>query len=84
MKPRVAVEGSLTNIARDLRTQGYEVVDLNSNEIQNVNAVVVSGEDNNVMNMADIKTKATVINARGMTAEQVRSEIEKRFGNVKV
>lgn len=84
MKSRVAVEGSLTNIARDLRTQGYEVVDLNSNEIQNVNAVVVSGEDNNVMNMADIKTKAPVINARGMTAEQVRSEIEKRFGNVKV
>lgn len=84
MKPRVAVEGSLTNIARDLRTQGYEVVDLNSNEIQNVSAVIISGEDNNVMNMADIKTKAPVINARGMTAEQVRSEIEKRFGNVKV
>jgi len=32
-----------------------------------------------MMAMQDIKTKAPVINARGLTAEEVRSEIEKRY-----
>jgi hypothetical protein len=79
MKLRVAVEDSLTNIARSLKDSGYEVVDLNHNKLDNVSAVVVSGIDDNMMAMQDIKTKAPVINARGLTAEEVRSEIEKRY-----
>jgi len=79
MKAKIAVEDSLTNIARSLKDSGYEVVDLNHNKLDNVRAVVVSGIDDNMMAMQDIKTKAPVINARGLTAEEIRSEIEKKY-----
>ncbi len=40
--------------------------------------MVISGQDVNMMNMSDIKTEVPVINARGMTPEEVRRAIEKK------
>jgi AmiR/NasT family two-component response regulator len=78
VKPRVAVEETLTNITEELKNNGYQVVGLDNQELDEVKAVVVSGQDINMMNMADIKTEVPVINARGMTPEEVRREIEKK------
>lgn len=79
MKGKIAVEGSLKNITQELQEDGYEVVRLNETNMGNVDAVVITGEDNNTMNMSDIKTKAPVINARGLTADQVSLEVKKRI-----
>lgn len=40
--------------------------------------LVISGMDDDLMDMTTIKTDAPVINARGMTAIQIRNEIDRR------
>ncbi|SJZ59206.1 YkuS family protein [Selenihalanaerobacter shriftii] len=79
MKRRIAIEEGLTNVSQELQGSNYEIVNLDSNNLQSVDAVIVSGEDNNMMNMSDIKTKAQVINAHGLSATQVRDEIKNRL-----
>ena len=75
----VAVEENLTNVRQELDTSGYEIVDMHNENLQNVDAVIISGEDNNMMNMSDIATTAPVISARGLSAREVRSELEERI-----
>ena len=75
----VAVEENLTNVQQELATSGYEIVDMHDENLQNVDAVIISGQDNNVMNMSDVVTTAPVINAKGLSAREVRSELEERI-----
>jgi len=67
---RVAVEQSLTPVKEYLSKQGFDVVDLNQ-QMNQVEAVVISGQDKDVMGMQDMNTKAAVINANGLTPEEV-------------
>jgi glutamine amidotransferase PdxT len=77
--PKVAVEGALTPVAQMLQQNGYDVVQLNENELNQVDCVVISGGDQNVMGMEDRATKAQIVNAEGLTAEQVVREVEQRM-----
>ncbi|OCL27358.1 hypothetical protein U472_07820 [Orenia metallireducens] len=79
MKGKIAVEGSLSNIKEALKKDGFEVADLNNNTMQNVDAIVVTGADNNMMNMSNIQSKAQIINAKGLSAEEVKSELKDRL-----
>lgn len=74
MTRNIAVESGLTELSNSLKSQGYEIVQPGSGE--DVMAVVISGLDNNVMNMQDITTKAPVIDAAGYTTDQVLSRIK--------
>lgn len=47
----IAVEKNLGNIIDALENEGYEVVTLDSGDLNSVDAVVVSGADINLMNM---------------------------------
>jgi len=68
---RVAVENSLSEISKMLRDNGYEVVDL-GNWQQVVDAIVITGQDINVLgDQNKTITSAPVINAEGMTANEV-------------
>ncbi|MFW5991799.1 MAG: YkuS family protein [Halanaerobiaceae bacterium] len=78
MKMKIAVEDGLSNVKEELEESGYEVIELNNDDLQDAAAVVVSGEDNNMMDISETKTAAPIINARGMTAVDVRKAIEKR------
>lgn len=78
-KYKIAVENDLTNVSQELERNGYEITDLNEKNLQNIDAVVVSGENKNVMNMSDIKTKAQIIDAQGLSAIEVKNEIENRI-----
>lgn len=40
---------------------------------------VVTGLDSNVQGIADTSTQASVITASGMTADEICSEVEKKF-----
>ncbi|WP_313799317.1 YkuS family protein [Cytobacillus sp.] len=77
---KIAVEQSLTNVSEALREKGYDVVDLKSAaDAENCSCCVVSGMDSNVMGMQDVSTKAPVIEASGLTADEVCSEVESRL-----
>lgn len=75
---RVAVEGSLSQISKMLRDNGYDVVEL-GNWQQMVDAVVITGQDENVLNDQTRLTGAPVINAEGMTAQEVFHEVNVRL-----
>ncbi|WNS73505.1 YkuS family protein [Bacillus sp. DTU_2020_1000418_1_SI_GHA_SEK_038] len=77
---KIAVEQSLTNVSDALREKGYDVVDLRSAaDAENCSACVVTGMDNNFMGMHDIVTKAPVIEASGLSADEVCQQVEQRL-----
>ncbi len=71
---KVAVEDNLSEIAGTLKEHGYTIVSPKSKE--NVVATIVMGMDNNLMNIQNTTTKSPVIDATGMTPEQVLTRIE--------
>lgn len=76
---RVAVEQSLSQISKMLRDNGYDVVEL-GNWQQVVDAVVISGQDVNVLGDESLtNTGAPVINADGMTAGEVFHAVHARL-----
>jgi len=79
MKKVIAVEESLLdNIKEAAESQGYTVV--KPENAGNVDALVISGMDDNVMGMQDIAVKSPVIDASGKTADQILDELERRLG----
>jgi len=77
--PKVAVEQSLSQISKMLRDNGYDVVEL-GNWQQMVDAVVITGQDVNVLSdQSKSITGAPVINASGLTANEVFHEVHKRL-----
>ncbi|WP_289136253.1 YkuS family protein [uncultured Brevibacillus sp.] len=76
---RVAVEHTLSEISKMLRDNGYEVVDL-GNWQQVVDAIVITGQDINVLgDQNKTITSAPVINAEGMTANEVFHAVNVRL-----
>ncbi|HWQ62065.1 MAG TPA: YkuS family protein [Negativicutes bacterium] len=73
----IAVEQHLTNVIDLLETEGYEVVALDQSNLDEVDAVVVSGADINLMNIQDTLTEVPVISAAGKSAEEVLDEIDR-------
>ncbi|MFS0638288.1 YkuS family protein [Mesobacillus foraminis] len=78
---RVGVEQSLTNISEALREKGYDVVDLKQeNDAQGCDCCIISGIDSNIMGMQDTVTQGSVIEANGLSANEVCRQVEQRFG----
>ncbi|WP_209437959.1 MULTISPECIES: YkuS family protein [Mesobacillus] len=78
---RVGVEQSLTNISEALRERGHDVVELRSEaDSQGCDCCVVTGIDSNVMGMQDVSTQGSVIEANGLSAEEVCRQIDQRTG----
>ncbi|WP_409301030.1 YkuS family protein [Peribacillus sp. SCS-155] len=77
---KVGVEESLTNITEALRDRGYEVVELKRDgDAQNCDCCVITGQDGNMMGMQDTSYQGSVIEARGMSADEVVREVEDRL-----
>ncbi|WP_404328900.1 YkuS family protein [Mesobacillus maritimus] len=78
---RVGVEESLSNISEALREKGYDVIDLKQqNDAQGCDCCVISGIDSNVMGMQDAVTQGSVIEANGLSADEVCRQVEQKFG----
>lgn len=69
MMRKIAVEDNLTGVRDLLEKSGYEVVRLA--EQREADAIVVTGMDNNVLNMQDIATGVPVIDASGKTPQEI-------------
>jgi hypothetical protein len=77
---KIGVEDSLTNISEALREKGYDVVSLKQeSDAKDCSCCVISGIDSNIMGMQDIATQGSVIEANGMSAEEVCRQIEQRL-----
>ena len=81
MTKKIAVEPSLTNVSEALREKGYDVVDLKQTVSANsdCSAYVVTGLDSNMMGIQDASTTAPVIEASGLSAEEVCQEVEQKL-----
>ncbi|MPM88667.1 hypothetical protein SDC9_135771 [bioreactor metagenome] len=77
MQGLIAIEKNLSRLADLLETEGYDVVSLDNTNIESVDAIVVSGADNNLMNMQDILVHVPIINASGKSTEEILEELER-------
>ena len=70
---KIAVEPTLGDVIQTLQANGHEVVSMDN--LENVSCCVISGQDENMMGVANAVTNAAVINARGMTAQEVLERV---------
>ncbi|ART76167.1 YkuS family protein [Sutcliffiella horikoshii] len=80
--PKIGVEQSLTDVQQALQQKGYDVVQLtNENDAKGCDCCVVTGIDNNVMGISNSVTAGSVIEASGMTADQICQQVESRINH---
>jgi len=78
------VSDVLEPVKKVLHTYGYRVVNLENDselsekDLHDYDFVVTTGMDKNFLEMQEASGKATVINASGLTPEEVAREIERR------
>jgi hypothetical protein len=76
---RIGVEGSLTDVREALQERGYDIVDLRSeNDAEGCDCCVVTGQDSNVMGVSNTVTAGSVIEASGLTAEEICQQVESK------
>lgn len=77
---KIGVEETLSDIQSALEQKGHDVVTLASeSDVDGCDCCVISGQDENVMGIQDVETNGPVIDARGMSADDVCQEIEHRL-----
>jgi len=76
LKRKVVVEEGLTDVKEILQENGYDILAMD--RIDEANAVVITGMDENTMNMQDITTEVPVINAEGKTAEEILQNLKQK------
>lgn len=79
MERTIAVDEDLKGLKEALASQGYDVVGLEKEEMERADAVVISGMEQNVMLMEEIRTKVPVISAVGKTSEDIVKRINDFF-----
>lgn len=77
---RIGVEESLSNVSQALKEKGYQVVPLsNASDVNNVDCCVVTGMDSNIMGMQTTTTQVPVIEANGLSANEICQKIDQKF-----
>lgn len=77
---KIAVEESLTQVSEALKGKGYQVVALKTeSDVNGCDCCVITGQDKDVMGIQDTATKAPVIDASGMSADEVCEAVEQNL-----
>ncbi|MBH0155709.1 MULTISPECIES: YkuS family protein [Fictibacillus] len=77
---RIGVEQSLSNVSDALRSKGHDVVELRQEQDANgCDCCVISGQDQNIMGIQNAETQGSVLNAHGMSADEVCQAVESRL-----
>lgn len=77
---KIGVEQSLTNVSEALKNRGFNVITLKEEaDAKNCDVCVITGQDENVMGIQNIVTEGSILNASGLSAEQVCQEVENRI-----
>jgi hypothetical protein len=77
----VAVDPDLSAFWEALRAAGYRVVSTDAEDAEHADAVVVDGMDDHLMGIETALTLAPVIDADGLTADQVVQAVRERLGS---
>lgn len=81
----IGVEKGLSNVADYLESQGYSVQILGENiqsnvvKYDNLDAIVTADYNSDMMGFSDTLTKVPVINASGLSAEDVKKMIDEKI-----
>lgn len=77
----IAIEPGLTPVSKYLSGKGYNIENISSAETagRKYDAYIVTGMNTDLMGISDTETNAVVIQAKGMTPEEVYSELQKRL-----
>lgn len=74
----IGVEESLSNVEAALKAKGYEVIQLRTNEdAKKCDACVITGQDENMMGISDTEIQGSIIDARGLSADEVCERVDK-------
>lgn len=77
---RIGVEQSLTNVQDALRQKGYDVVQLKQeSDAKGCDCCVITGLDSNLMGVQNTITKGSVIEANGLSADEVCQQVESKL-----
>lgn len=82
---KIGVEKGLSNVVDYLTNEGYSVevlsesIDDNIPKLGRYDAIVTAGYNTDMMGISDTETKAPVIDASGLTPQEVKSAIEERI-----
>ncbi|KON69588.1 YkuS family protein [Peribacillus butanolivorans] len=80
---KIGVEESLTNIQEALREKGFDVVEIKQEaDAKNLDCFVVTGLETNVMGIIDTSSKASIIEANGLSADEVCREVENKINSI--
>lgn len=84
MNRTIAVENNLTPVMDYLAEKGYKVeaIDFGSEYRKNINkydAIVVTGMNKDFLGVQDIVSEIPVIDAKGLSAEQVYDQLKSRL-----
>ena len=84
MKHKVAVEPNLTQVKDLLTSRGFQVESANigndaSKFQNNYDAIIVTGLNTNTLGINDTSTKAVIINADGLTADEIFNQLQSRL-----
>lgn len=79
---RVAVEKGLEAVGDYLQHQGFDVIQFQADQTDTMDCdcCVISGMDKNVAGIEDVAFQGSVINADGMTPEEVGEKVRERVG----
>ena len=79
---KIAVQKNLTPVKNYLENQGYHVQEFDGNASQvvndNVDAIVITGQDQNIMGDETTSTKVPIIEARGMKPQEIEEILKNR------
>lgn len=82
---KIGIEKGLSNVAGYLIKEGYSVealsesIDNNISKLSGLDAIVTAGYNTDMLGISDTETKAPVINAKGLTPEEVKSRLEQQL-----
>ena len=82
---KIGVEKGLANVADFLTNEGYSVktlsgsIDEDISSLKGLDAIITSGLDTDMFGYSNTKTKAPVINAKGLTPQKVKDMIDRQI-----
>ena len=76
----IGVEQSLSNVEDALKAKGYEVIQLrNEADAKKCDVCVITGQDRDVMGISSPITAGPVIDANGLSADEITQRVDKYF-----
>ena len=76
MAVRVAIEDNLTSVRQAVEARGWQAVPLAHLAQGSVDAIVCTGQERNMFGNETVRTQVPIIDADGLTAEEVLRRLE--------